>query len=170
MKPIHVGLLVGALVVGVWWWRGRSSKGVAVYVPNETKEHNKSVILALFASAGYHGNVAKAAIVNAMAESALNHEAVGDGGHSVGLFQINDLRGKRVFTGDRKDAAYNTRWILDNEQAALAKVQAAALAGADVPALAAMFSQLVERPADAQGEATRRAALARKMFPPSEVS
>lgn len=174
MKTIHVGLLVGALVVGVWFWRGRSQGKPMKFVSTEEKRRNMGIIESLFIAKGHHPLTAKAAIVNAAAESNLSAGATAsepNGSTSVGLFQVNDLKGKRDLSAyNLADPASNTRWILDNERAGLDKIDAMADAGADVPALAAAFCTLIERPANPAKRAAERAALARQMFPPSEVS
>jgi biotin transport system substrate-specific component len=46
-----------------------------------------------FAVAGWKSSVIQAAIVNAYAESGLNPRAIGDGGKSVGLFQLPVFHG-----------------------------------------------------------------------------
>lgn len=123
-----------------------------------------------------------AAIVNADSESTLNPNAVGDNGHAIGPFQINDLSGKRTFTGDRRDPAYATRWIfadydasqhntsgIDYSQGKI-RVYAESLAqayarGATVAEMAGLFGFHVERPARLQASLTERAAHAHSLFP-----
>jgi hypothetical protein len=52
---------------------------------------NAAIIVSGFMEAGLPAGVGLAAIPNAMAESALNHKAVGDNGNSVGLFPLNHV-------------------------------------------------------------------------------
>lgn len=117
-----------------------------------------------------------AAVVNAYYESGLNSSAVGDGGQSVGLFQINALQGKRQFSGDRRDPVYNTRWIIDETKAHWNRTftktnvygqdysgpslgQLAASNGT-IPQFTAAFCGFVERPANTKHDAATRAAAA----------
>jgi hypothetical protein len=118
-----------------------------------------------FAAAGYGPAVGAAAVVNAYAESGLNPNAVGDGGRSVGLFQLHERGGGAGMTVEqRKDPVLNTRRIIEEANRA-AGFRAVAAVSSDIPTLAAAFSTYVERPADKAGaEATRRA-LAQRFFP-----
>ena len=129
----------------------------------------KRIIEETFVRLGFHPKVAMAAVVNAQAESSLNPAATAveaDGAVSTGLFQINNLRGARDFTGyNLKDPVDSIRWLVLNEKGALGKVQRLAEAGARVPELTAAFCKLVERPANADKKAEDRAAMARQMYP-----
>lgn len=137
---------------------------------------NAKVIVSEFVRAGLPAGVGLAAVTNAMAESALNANAVGDGGNSVGLFQINALGGARTFDGDRKDPRYNARWITDEYKRYRSKkgrigtynaaesLDEAYDRGASVAEMAGLFAAIVERPRDQYGEKSRREAMARSMF------
>lgn len=139
---------------------------------------NAQVIVAEFAAAGLPYGIGLAAIPNAMAESGLRNDAVGDNGNSVGLFQINALGGARTFDGDRRDPRYNSRWIAEEYKryrtkkgrigtfVAQESLDEAYARGASVAEMAGLFAAIVERPRDQVGEQARRAVLARSMFGP----
>lgn len=153
----------------------------ASFAGDVQKRRNAEIILDEFQSARMPAGVAVAAIVNAIAESGLNETRAGDNGHSVGLFQLNDLRGTRPFDFDRADPRKNTRWIIAElarlwrskgkigNYSADESLEDAYNRGASVADMAALFSAVVERPRDVYGEMTKRAALARATFPESAV-
>ena len=112
--------------------------------------------------------VIKAAIVNAVAESGLNPNAVGDGGKSVGLFQLHERgAGHGMSVADRKDPVKNTNRIVDTYLGSQGKPMRAAYTAGErrISELAALWSANVERPADKLGEMARRRVLAGKLFP-----
>jgi hypothetical protein len=119
-----------------------------------------------FAAAGYPVEVAAAAVVNAYAESGLDPLASGDNGNSVGLFQLN-IRGAGagMTVAARQDPVVNTRTLITRERRALGAVTLKAQAGESLPALAAAFSTLVERPKYKAAAEAHRAALALRLFP-----
>lgn len=120
-----------------------------------------------FAAAGWKSAVIQAAIVNAYAESGLNPRAIGDGGKSVGLFQLHEKGGGAgMSTAQRQDPTLNARRIIE-ETARAPSFRAIAASTDDVPTLAAAFSTYVERPADKSGEEARRRDLAARIFPTS---
>lgn len=137
---------------------------------NAAQQTYADLISREFAAAGYSAAVGAAAVVNAYAESGLNPNAVGDGGRSVGLFQLHERGGGAGMTVEqRKDPAQNTRRIIEEANRA-AGFRAVAAVSNDIPTLAAAFSTYVERPADKAGaEATRRA-LAQRFFPAGVAS
>ena len=123
-----------------------------------------------FAAAGWKSSVIQAAIVNAYAESGLNPRAIGDGGKSVGLFQLHERGGGAgMTTAQRQDPTLNARRIIE-ETARASSFRAIAASTDDVPTLAAAFSTYVERPADKAGEEVRRRDLAARIFPTSWLS
>lgn len=125
------------------------------------------VIEAAFSGAGYSLATTAAAVVNAYAESRLNPLAVGDSGRSIGLFQLNTVKGAGIgYTRDQLvNPERNASVLLAREARALAKVESEAAAGASVASLAGSFSRLVERPKDTVGAALARAALTARLFP-----
>lgn len=165
MRPAIALGLVAVVGYGAYrWYSMPKTGGKNVKIAPSV---SKAIVLGAFNAKGFHTNTGKAAWTNCMAESAGDNLAVGDGGRSVGLYQINDLGGKRDLSGcDRTDPASATRWIMDKEASALRQVDTIARSGAPLGDVAAAFSRLVERPADVAGEQQRRAALATKLFPP----
>jgi hypothetical protein len=154
---------------------GRSFKG--------TRLQNAQIIVREFLAAGFPLQLALAAVVNAVKESGLNAAIKGDSGHSVGLFQIHDLNGKRQFTGDRTDPVYNTRWIMGEVEREGPKrkytkggpsgqtftgsetLYQAMERGASVAELAGLFGAYIERPDKVASEYSARKTLARTTFP-----
>jgi len=133
---------------------------------NSGQRANARIIEREFSAAGFGSPVVAAAIINALAESMLNNEAVGDGGSSVGLFQLHERGGGHgMSVEDRKNPTLNTRRIIDQAKKAkgfMAKVHAGVTS---VPELAAAFSTYVERPADKPGNEVKRAAMVARYFP-----
>jgi hypothetical protein len=121
----------------------------------------------VLAARGMPSEVIAAALVNAVAESGLNPNAVGDSGASVGLFQLHERgAGKGMTVAARKDPVTNTKRIAEEYDRYGGKIRAAYAAGErDIGKLAGMWSTHIERPADKAGEASRRAARAAKLFP-----
>ena len=147
-----------------------------------TRLSNALTIVRTALGEGLPLGVALAMVVNANAESGLNHLAVGDGGHAIGLFQANDLGGKRTFPGDRRDPVSATKWIISEYRAAYDKtvgkdlsksgamisrpsLRSAVEGGKSVADVAGLFAFHVERPWDLQGEEARRRAKTYEMFP-----
>lgn len=124
-----------------------------------------------------------AAIVNSYKESRLNaSNRTGDGGHSIGLFQVNDAGGAGAYllkTMSREESIIyrqnpenNCRIILEREilKGFGKTLLARAKAGASVTELAAIFSRDIERPRDKLGAMQGRAKQALKMFGERVVS
>jgi len=113
---------------------------------------------------GFSSPVIAAAIVNAYFESGFNPNATGDGGHSIGLFQLNDAggAGAGMSVESRKDPVVNTRKIA--QVARRTNFMNVAEETDDIPTLAAAWSKYVERPADEQGNMRKRAAFSRQLF------
>jgi hypothetical protein len=143
---------------------------------------NATTIVREFLAAGLPLGVALAAVVNANAESELYEKAKAvPPEDSLGLFQINSLSGKRIFTGDRFDPLFNTRWMIEEYRAhendtsqkdtstgymAKAESMVRALArDATLAELAGLFSFHMERPKDLKGQQAHREEMARKLFP-----
>lgn len=122
-----------------------------------------------FTAANYTRPVIIAAVVNAYAESGFNPEADNkrNGEDSVGLFQLNSNggAGAGMTDAERMDPYTNVRTILDRESDPLRVIQAHADGGVAVEELVAEFTKTVERPKDKEGDATKRKALYRQMFP-----
>lgn len=121
-----------------------------------------------FKAAGFPPVAQAAAIVNAWVESKLNPEAVGDSGHSIGLFQLHDKGGGAGLSVEyRANPVNNTRTILEREVLGHfgKRFRQRVADGAKVGELAAIFSQDIERPADVEGNKALRASLAEQWFP-----
>jgi len=151
--------------------RGQSANVLELVAPKYRSERNDrmmQIIATEFAAAGLGTNAIAAAIVNARAESGLNPLASGDGGHSIGLFQLNDWgAGQGLSVEYRQDPTNNTRTILQREVLVSrgATFRRRAKEGASVAELAAIFARDIERPADKAGAMAKRSALAIQMFP-----
>jgi hypothetical protein len=134
------------------------------------------IILDEFRVAGFPAGVALAAVANAEAESGLNPFAEGDHGHSIGLFQINDIRGTVQYDFDRTDARANTRWIikeydrLDKKSGQIGNYTTSRSLdqyfqdGVNLADMTAEFAAIVERPGDIEGEKYKRRGIARSLF------
>jgi hypothetical protein len=133
-----------------------------------------TIIETEFKKAGLKPSIIAAAIVNAKAESDLNPRAVGDSGHSIGLFQLNDNggAGQGLSATERVDPVINAQIILKREVLANAgrNLRSAAENGASVAQLAAIFSRDIERPGDKTGQMKARAYLASKLLPTATPS
>ena len=162
---VGVGILVFALpAYGV----GNSVISLIKKKLTLAQRRNATIIAEEFLAAGLPPVVAAAAIANAYAESKLNAAAVGDSGHSIGLFQLSDWgAGHDLSVEYRLDPRNNTKTILSRE--VLGKfgknLRARAAEGARVGELAAIYCRDIERPKDIEGESQKRSDLAETMFP-----
>jgi hypothetical protein len=126
---------------------------------------NARIIEREFTAAGFKPPVVAAAIINAIAESGLRNDAVGDAGASVGLFQLHERGGGRGMSNqDRMDPVKNTRRIIEEAKDARNFMQLVNSGETDVKKLAAAFSTYVERPADKPGNEIKRAAMVDTYF------
>jgi len=135
---------------------------------NQRKLNNAAIVEDEFKKSGMPDNLIAAALVNAWTESGWNESAIGDSGHSVGLFQLHDKGGGHGLSMEfRKDPRNNARTILDREVLAKmgTELRQRASEGANVGELAAIFSRDIERPRDKEGNMASRKALAARMFP-----
>ena len=126
------------------------------------------VIEAEFQAAGYPQEAAAAAVVNAIAESGLRPDIAGDGGKSVGLFQLHENGGgKGMSVRERQDPRLNARRIIEETRRGQGKAFSDAVRAGerDIGKLAGIFAYYVEHPQDKTGERDRRAAAARSLFP-----
>lgn len=126
---------------------------------------NARIIEREFTAAGFKPPVVAAAIINAIAESGLRNDAVGDAGASVGLFQLHERGGGHGMSSqERMDPVKNTRRIIEQAQKARNFMQMVNSGETDVKKLAAAFSTYVERPADKPGNEIKRAAMVDTYF------
>jgi hypothetical protein len=147
---------------------GEPLTGIMVWSSlDSTRAANVGIIQAEFARAGYNGIAAAAAVVNAIAESGLNAGAIGDGGSSVGLFQLHENGGgSGMSVADRTDPTKNAIRILEEtKQGKGAAFLADYKGGAGFLQLVYSFCVNVERPAESHTRGLERQAMARKIFP-----
>jgi hypothetical protein len=140
---------------------------------NVAQQAVAAIVSRVLTSRGVPPEVVNAAIVNAVAESGLNPNAVGDNGRSVGVFQLNERgAGAGMSVADRKDPVKNAGRIADVYFGSQGKPVRDAYAGGErrVSELAALWSANVERPADRAGEMSRRRTLAVALFPERAVA
>lgn len=131
-----------------------------------TQTGNARLILRHFILAGYPLAVGIAAVVNAKAESNLDHNAIGDGGASIGLFQLSQYgAGRGMTAAARQDPSTNTRTILAEVRRYGGAMMDAVQAGQPVAEISAIFSRDIERPADQQGAMATRRQLTHQLFP-----
>lgn len=157
--------LFGSGVVGAI-----SPQWLAKKKPSQTQLQNAQIIEDEFRGAGQPDSVIAAALVNSWAESGWsNGPPDGDGGHSIGLFQLNDAGGAGIgLTVEyRRDPRNNTKVILEREVLTRRgnQLRQRAAEGAGVGELAAIFSRDIERPKDKEGNMAARRKLAEAMFP-----
>jgi len=127
----------------------------------EGRLNNAKIILYEFLDAELPLGIALAAVVNAKHESDLSNKAAGDGGNSIGLFQINS-RWHPLTPEERKDPTINTRYIIK-----MVKRYGGALTkeynnGASVAELSVIFGRDIERP---KNKGVGRDKTARELFP-----
>lgn len=111
-------------------------------------------------------DITAAAIVNAVAESGLKPKTIGDGGDSIGLFQLNENGlGRKLSVEQRQDPTINSMvvgiQVLKND-----KLLKKEKRGATIPELTNLFTKEIMRPDEAEKEGMSRADLAKKIFPP----
>lgn len=135
----------------------------------QRREHARTIERMLRA-AGFDDRAVKAAIVNAIRESGLNPLAIGDSGHSVGLFQLSDWgAGKGMTVAARQNPVTNIQTIIDRELKSSSVFGKAFRAVASNPAssaedVAAAFTVYVERPMDKAGEALKSRSIVRSLW------
>lgn len=125
------------------------------------KRDNATAIVGAFAAAGYAKVHQVAALANAVAESALNNNAVNNTPpeHSVGLFQlnINGGVGSHHTEAELKDPTKNINLIIQK-----AKTVPDFKAADDLHTAVAVFVRKIEQPANQAGEIIKRFAIAKK--------
>ena len=110
-------------------------------------------------------NIIAAAIVNAVAESELNPNAIGDKGKSVGLFQLhkNGL-GNKLSIQERKSINISSNiigiQILKDDRLFNRDIQ-----GADIGELTSIITEDIMRPREIEKEKNNRTNLAKMLFP-----
>jgi hypothetical protein len=137
---------------------------IAYGLTNEQKEVSY-VIEEQFNQMEIPSNITAAAIVNAIAESGLNPEAIGDSGKSIGTFQLhkNGL-GKKLSIDDRMNTHTSANvigiQILKNDR--LYKLEQN---NEEISVLAQVIAEDIMRPSDIEKEKSKRSRLSKRFFP-----
>lgn len=130
---------------------------------NENQFKMMQLIEDILRREGFTPSAIAAAFANAWKESRFNPRAVGDGGKSVGLFQLNiDGAGSGMSVAERMDPVKNTERIAQTAKSS--KFVEYMNSTDDIQILAAAWSRYVERPANRDVEMEERAEIAREMF------
>ncbi len=137
---------------------------VAVGLTDEQKEVSY-VIEQEFNEMDIPQNITAAAIVNAIAESRLNTDAVGDNGKAVGAFQLhkNGL-GKKLSIDDRKNV-YTSSNIIGVQILKNNKLFELDQNNQEIAVLTQVITEDIMRPAHLEKEKTKRSKLATQIFP-----
>lgn len=110
-------------------------------------------------------NITAAAIVNAISESKLQTNAIGDKGASVGLFQLNKRGlGKKMTIEHRQDPHINAM-VVGVQVLKSPRLLKREAAGDSIPELTAIFTEEIMRPKDREGKGQARKAMAKDIFP-----
>jgi hypothetical protein len=110
-------------------------------------------------------NLIAAAIVNAVAESNLNPDAIGDGGKSVGAFQLNKFGLGNKLTVDQRTNTHTSTNIIGVQILKNRKLLNLEYNGASIPYLTQVMVEDIFAPSNIIKEKQERAILAREMFP-----
>jgi hypothetical protein len=110
-------------------------------------------------------NIIAASIVNAVAESNLNPNAAGDGGDSIGAFQLNINGLGKKLTIDERQNLYTTANIVGIQILKNDKLFELEQRKATIPELTALFAQYIMNPSNIEKNKFHRTQLAKKMFP-----
>lgn len=153
-------------------FKGHSAEVAGVFgqappgAPVQATHQRTDSAMAYFESLGWTPAQAAGLVANAVKESQLNPQAVGDGGQAVGVFQWHPDRQaefRRVFGKDLKDATLNEQFAFKNYELTQGKEQyaGALLRQATTPAQAGFVDSLYDqRPAGGKYEATLRGNMA----------
>ena len=114
---------------------------------------------------GFDSPLIKAALLNAYAESGFNPKAVGDGGNSKGVFQLNkNGLGKKMADKDRHDVEKSVRRVIVAIRKS-PRLQRAIEDGAEVPELTELFCTEIMRPSNKRKKARERREMEEWLFP-----
>lgn len=132
---------------------------------SEQQKEVSYIIEKEFDEMGIAPNITAAAIVNAMAESKLNPNAVGDGGKSVGAFQLhkNGL-GKNLSFDDRTNI-YTSANIIGVQILKNDRLNYLDNKNAKISTLSNVFVEDIMRPLKIEEEKRKRLYLSKKIFP-----
>lgn len=110
-------------------------------------------------------NIIAASIVNAVAESNLNPNAAGDGGDSIGAFQLNINGLGRKLTVHERQNLYTTSNVIGIQILKNDKLFQLEEDSATIAELTASFTQHIMNPSNIEENKKHRIELAKKMFP-----
>lgn len=110
-------------------------------------------------------NLIAASIVNAVAESNLNPNAIGDGGRSVGAFQLNKFGLGNKLTVEQRVNTYTSANIIGVQILKNRKLLNLDYNGASITYLTQIMVEDIFAPSDISKEKELRGALAKRMFP-----
>lgn len=132
-----------------------------------TKIENREVACEIeqaFREEGFDSPLIEAALLNAYAESKFNPKAVGDGGNSKGVFQLNkNGLGHKMKDADRHDVRSSVRRVAIAIRKS-PRLQRAIESGAETPELTELFCTEIMRPSDRVAKARKRRELEGFLF------
>lgn len=166
---VGAGVTAGLGAAAAWLWK---LKPYTLTMPRWSSAQRAAakVVVREARAAGLSDAEVAAMLVNARAESNLDPMAKGDGGASIGLFQLNTHgAGAGYSANQRMDPQLNTRIMLEREvlHDNGRSFRRMADLGASVAVLAGIFAYDLERPRDREGEKQRREQLAVDLFGPA---
>lgn len=110
-------------------------------------------------------NITAAAIVNAYAESGLSSEVIGDGGNSIGVFQLNINGLGHKLTDYMKSNLYTNSNVVGLQVLKNKKLLEADKDNKNIPYLTSIFTKEIMRPKNKEEKAEYRSRLAKEIFP-----
>lgn len=110
-------------------------------------------------------NIIAASIVNAVAESNLDPNAAGDGGDSIGAFQLNINGLGKKLTVDERQNLYTTANVIGIQILRNDKLFELEQNEGTISELTAVFTQHIMNPSNIEQNKKHRIQLAKKMFP-----
>lgn len=119
---------------------------------------------------GFDSPLIEAALLNAYAESKFNPKAVGDGGNSMGVFQLNkNGLGHKMRDTDKHDVRSSVQRVAIAIRKS-PRLKRAIESGAETPELTELFCTEIMRPSNKRIKARQRRELEGLIFgePPSE--
>jgi len=114
---------------------------------------------------GFDSPLIKAALLNAYAESKFDPRAVGDGGNSKGVFQLNkNGLGSKMKDVDKHDVDKSVRRVIVAIRKS-PRLQRAIESGAETPELTELFCTEIMRPSNKRKKARERRKMEEWLFP-----
>ena len=114
---------------------------------------------------GFDSPLIKAALLNAYAESGFNPKAIGDGGNSKGVFQLNRKGlGHKMTDEERHDVQKSVRRVAIAIRKS-PRLQRAIESGAETPELTELFCTEIMRPSNKREKARKRRKMEPWVFP-----